>query len=131
MAMIDTVDRIFARLLWVTPQPEARASEPGAKGGAEAPASRAFGLALLISGLRCTLQYVILPVVLPLIGVLSGLSLPLVILLDAVALTMLVRSLRYYWRTRHPRRFDMLPLAALILFIIFASLGYDIWQLLS
>jgi hypothetical protein len=129
--MIDTVDRIFTRLLWVTPQPAAEAPASDEDDLTEAPASRAFGIALLISGLRCTLQYVILPVVLPLIGVLSGLSLPLVILLDAVALTMLVRSLRYYWRTRHPRRFDMLPLAALILFIIVASLGYDLWQLLS
>lgn len=131
MAMVDTIDRIFARLLRVTPQPVPEAPAQSAGGEAAAPAARAFGFALLISGLRCTLQYVMLPVVLPLIGVLSGLSLPLVLLLDGVALTMLVRSLRYYWRTLHPRRFDMLPLAALILFIILGSLSYDLWQLLN
>lgn len=130
MTLIDTVDRVFARLLWVTPQPEVLL-ETEVDEGAEAPASRSFGLALLISGLRCTLQYVVLPVALPLVGVASGLALPLVILLDVLALVLLVRSLRFFWRTRHPRRFDMLPLSAVILLIILGSLGFDLWQLLS
>ncbi|MCU0495623.1 MAG: hypothetical protein MUD01_28895 [Chloroflexaceae bacterium] len=131
MATIDTVDRIFARVLRVTPQPEVALPEHGGVAQADSRASRAFSLSLLISALRCTLQYVILPVVLPLIGVMSDLSLPLVIVLDVVALLLLVRSLRYYWRTRHPRRFDMLPLSGLILLIILGSLGYDLWLFFS
>ncbi|NTU85362.1 MAG: hypothetical protein HGA45_39425 [Chloroflexales bacterium] len=136
MTMADTLDKMFVRLLRVTPQPVASVVEDDADAERadhddEAPAARAFGLALVISGLRCTLQYVVLPVILPLIGVMSDLSLPLVILLDGLALVMLVRSLRYYWRTLHPRRFDMLPLSGLILFIILGSLGYDLWQLLN
>lgn len=125
--MTDTVDRVFARLLRVPPVPEQRELSAAE----DAPATRAFGLSLLISGLRCTLQYLVLPVVLPLIGLAGSFSLPLVILLDALALFLLVRSLRFFWRTRHPRRFDMLPLAAVILLIILGSLGYDLWLLLA
>lgn len=131
MTMLDTVDRIFTRLLRVTPQPGLDVPAPGDEVGTGGPATRAFGVALLISGLRCTLQYVILPIILPLIGVVSDLALPLVIMLDGLALVLLVRSLRFYWRTRHPRRFDMLPLSGLILIIILGSLSYDIWQLLN
>lgn len=127
LAVIDTVDRAFARLLRVTPLPQGH----DVTQGASAPATRAFGLSLLISGLRCTLQYLVLPVVLPLIGLAGNFSLPLVILLDALALFLLTRSLRFFWRTRHPRRFDMLPLAAVILLIILGSLGYDLWLLLA
>lgn len=127
MAVIDTVDRAFARLLRVAPLPEER--EVAEK--EDAPATRAFGLSLLISGLRCTQQYIVLPVMLPLIGLAGSFSLPLVILLDALALFLLVRSLRFFWRTRHPRRFDMLPLAGVILLIILGSLSYDLWLLLA
>ncbi|MGB9633946.1 MAG: hypothetical protein ACPL8I_11495 [Chloroflexaceae bacterium] len=134
MAMIDTVDRFFARLLRVPlpPQAVAETCDAGVEGEVDsAPATRAFGLSLLISGLRCTLQYIILPVVLPLIGFATDLALPLVILLDLVALTLLVRSLRYFWAVRHPRRFDMLPLSAVILLIILLSLGFDLWRLVA
>jgi hypothetical protein len=65
-----------------------------------------------------------------LIGLTTDISLPLVIILDLLAIAMLVRSLRYFWQTRHPRRFDMLPLSGVILFIILFSLGFDLWQLL-
>ncbi|MFV9504747.1 MAG: hypothetical protein AB4911_09300 [Oscillochloridaceae bacterium umkhey_bin13] len=141
MAMLDTVDRVFARLLWVTlPPPPPPVVEPLVVTGeaddevedvSAAPATRAFSFSLLISALRCTLQYVILPVVLPLIGLTGLFSLPLLILLDLVALSLLVSSLRYFWRTRHPRRFDMLPLSFVILVIILGSLGFDLWQLFA
>jgi hypothetical protein len=127
MAVIDTVDRVFARLLRV-PLPLEQADVSAAE---EGPATRAFGLSLLLSGLRCTLQYIVLPVLLPLIGLAGNFSLPLVILLDALALVLLVRSMRFFWRTRHPRRFDMLPIAAVVLLIILGSLGYDLWLLLA
>lgn len=123
MTVSDTLDRIFFRILCVQPQ-SADAAET-------APAQeRAVGLALLISGTRCILQYVVLPVLLPLIGLAGSFSLGIVIVLDLIALGLLVSSLRYFWRSRHPRRFDILPLAGLILLIILGSLAYDIWHVL-
>lgn len=140
-AITETLDRVFDRLLFLPPQspiPEP-VDEPAAVDEVTeledvppvSPGERTFSLSLFISATRCTLQYVLLPVVLPLIGLTTDISLPLVILLDLLAITMLVRSLRYFWQTRHPRRFDMLPLSSVILFIILFSLGFDIWQLLS
>lgn len=134
MSMMETVDRVFARLLWVQLPPPPIAHDDEEEPEVEvdsAPAARAFSLSLLISGIRCTLQYMVLPVVLPLIGLTTGASLPLVILLDILAIVLLVRSLRYFWRTRHPRRFDMLPLTGVIFALVFGSLGFDIWQLLQ
>jgi hypothetical protein len=112
------------RLLRVTPRP----IDPEAANPSE-PEERALGLAIIISGLRCTLQYVILPVVLPLIGLWSGLSLGIVLLFDLLAIGLLVSSLRYFWRVQHPRRFDILPLCAAILLLILGSLAFDLWTL--
>lgn len=140
-AITETLDRVFDRLLLLPPQPALPApttetadeahEEELDKAPPATPGERAFSISLFISATRCTLQYVLLPIVLPLIGLTTDISLPLVILLDLLAITMLVRSLRYFWQTRHPRRFDMLPLSLVILFIIFFSLGFDIWQLLT
>lgn len=124
MATLDMVDRLFARALWVQ-LPADDETEAAASGAGE----RAIGISLAISGLRCVIQYVALPLILPLIGLTGIFSLPLVILLDLLALALLVRSLRFFWRTRHPRRFDMLPLSGAILLVILGSLAYDLWQL--
>ncbi|WP_322493761.1 hypothetical protein [Chloroflexus sp.] len=140
-AITETLDRMFDRLLLLPPQPALPAPPTETVDEAQeeelndappaTPGERAFSISLFISATRCTLQYVLLPMVLPLIGLATNISLPLVILLDLLAITMLVRSLRYFWQTRHPRRFDMLPLSLVILFIIFFSLGFDIWQLIA
>jgi xanthine/uracil permease len=108
MALADAVDRVMARVLFVTPPPPADEEVMPE----EAKEGRTIGLALVISGVRCTLQYLILPVVLPLIGLASGFS-----LIIAMA--------------RHPHRFDMLPLSAAILAVIVGSFAYDVWRLIS
>lgn len=137
-AFTDTLDRVFDRLLFLSPPPSStevplndEVSDEEAEEVPATPGERAFSFSLFISATRCMLQYVLLPVVLPLIGLTTDISLPLVIVLDLLAITMLVRSLRYFWQTRHPRRFDMLPLSSVILFIILFSLGFDVWQLLT
>jgi MFS-type transporter involved in bile tolerance (Atg22 family) len=127
MALADAVDRVMARVLFVTPPPPADEEVMPE----EAKEGRTIGLALVISGVRCTLQYLILPVVLPLIGLASGFSLIIAMALDLVALWLLISGLRYFWRTRHPHRFDMLPLSAAILAVIVGSFVYDVWRLIS
>jgi hypothetical protein len=96
MALADAVDRVMARVLFVTPPPPADEEVMPE----EAKEGRTIGLALVISGVRCTLQYLILPVVLPLIGLASGFSLIIAMALDLVALWLLISGLRYLWQTR-------------------------------
>lgn len=126
MDLASSLDRVMLRVLRVTPQP----IDPDTANPSE-PEQRALGLALVISGLRCTLQYVILPVVLPLIGLWSGLSLAIVVLFDLLAIGLLISSLRYFWRVQHPRRFDILPLSGAIFLLVAGSLAFDLWTLMQ
>lgn len=77
-------------------------------------AQRALGFGIVISAVRCTLQYVVLPFVLPWIGVAASIPPWLTLGLSAVALASLARNVRILWRTRHARRWSYLFTAGVI-----------------
>ena len=106
-------DRVLERLLFVSPNcsPSGNTA-PVPRGG------NVFGLPLLISAMRCILQYVLLPFVLPVLGVIGGAPVWLGLSLNVVAFVSLISSLRRVFRARHPRRYSYLPLAALMLFAV-------------
>lgn len=79
-----------------------------------APAQRALTFGILVSALRCTLQYVVLPFVLPWIGVAAAIPPWVTLLLSAIALGSLARNVRIMWRVRHARRWSYLALAAMV-----------------
>ena len=90
-----------------------------AVGAIPAPVERAFTFAILLSALRCTVQYVVLPFVLPWVGVVAAIPPWVTLGLSLVALLSLVRSVRHLWRLRHAQRWSYLALA----FIVLAALA--------
>jgi hypothetical protein len=117
---LKTIDRAAARLLRVQPQPVVR-REPLATAGA-----RPFETPLLLAGVRCILRYVVLPLVLPLlgiatgatIGIVTGAALALLLTLDVIAVVAIVATLRRLWRLQHPRRWQYLPLALALTLLV-------------
>jgi ABC-type iron transport system FetAB permease component len=77
-------------------------------------AQRALTFGLALSALRCTVQYVVLPFILPWIGVASAIPPWLTLALGVLALGALARNVRYLWRLRHARRWSYLLLAAVV-----------------
>jgi ABC-type iron transport system FetAB permease component len=107
--------------------PEVSSVVTGAQRGTPAPlpasAQRAINFALLLSALRCTVQYIVLPFVLPWIGVATSIPPWVTLILGALALASLARNVRTLWRTRHARRWSYLftalaVAAALLLFTV-------------
>ncbi len=96
------------------------------------PAQRALTFGLMFSALRCTIQYVLLPFVLPWIGVAASIPPWVMLVLGGIALASLARNVRYLWRLHHARRWSYLALAsvvatALVLFMVMdlrAFLGF-------
>jgi hypothetical protein len=100
-------------------------SGPAERHASPAP-QRALNIALLISATRCTLQYIVLPVLLPLAGLASDASIGVMLLLDAMALGSIGYSLWRLWHTRHPQRWRFAPLAALMVLVILVFLAVDL-----
>lgn len=78
-------------------------------------AQRALTFGLLLSAVRCTTQYVLLPFVLPWIGVTAAIPPWVTLALGALALAALARNVRALWRLHHPRRWSYLLLALVVI----------------
>jgi hypothetical protein len=103
-------------------QPELTTLPPGA--------DRGFTFAILLSALRCTAQYVLLPFVLPWLGVAASIPPWLTLALSAIALISLTRNLRYLWRMRYSRRWSYLGLALVVGIGLLIFVGVDLSALL-
>src|SRR5436305_8485541 len=77
-------------------------------------AQRALTFGLLLSALRCTVQYVLLPFVLPWIGIAASVPPWVTLGLSGLALVSLFRNGRKLWRLHHARRWSYLALAAIV-----------------
>jgi hypothetical protein len=87
--------------------------------GARAEAQRAFNLSIIVSGIRCTLAYVVLPFVTPFIGLAPGVGPALGIAIAVVAIAANLVSMRRFWRARHPWRRPITALhVAVIAFMV-------------
>lgn len=94
-------------------------------------AQRALTFSLLLSAVRCTVQYVLLPFVLPWIGVAWSIPPWLTLVLGGVALASLARNVRALWRVRHARRWSYLGIAGLVGIALVLFMAVDLRALLG
>ena len=94
-------------------------------------AQRALTLGLLLSALRCTVQYVLLPFVLPWIGVAASIPPWVALVLGGLALASLTRNVRYLWRLHHARRWSYLALALVVAAALVIFMTVDLRSLLG
>jgi hypothetical protein len=114
---------VIGRLLFVDVAPTAAQGErPNADGRGE----RAFGFSLVFSGIRCILQYAILPFVLPILGVTMDAAAPISLTINLVAIVLIIYSLRRFWKIGYRHRLRYLPVAVTALVLLTAFIVLDI-----
>ena len=86
--------------------------DPGGVTSAEARA--AFRTSLLVSTVRCLLTYIVLPFVVPAIGLAAGVGPAVGIVISVIALYFLVGSMRRFWRVHHKKRWHYTVLALMV-----------------
>lgn len=120
-------DNVMARLLFVHSGAAAVAvgDEETVKRGAE----NALTLSLIFSGARCILQYALLPFLLPIIGIAAEATLPILLLINLVAMVSIFFSLRRFWTIGYAHRWRYLVVAAAALVLLVAFTVYDISKL--
>lgn len=121
---LNSLDKVVARLLFVTPQSEVYTEERPQQ------AENAFSFALLFSGVRCIIMYVILPFVLPIIGLAGDFGAWLDIVINLVAIGAIIYSLRRFWTINYNRKWQYFPVAIAALFLLIAFIALDLNTLL-
>jgi len=83
-------------------------------------ASRVFSLSLVISGTRCLLTYIVLPWVLPLLGLAKGVGPAVSLAVGLVAIAFNVLSIQRFQRSGHRWRVPLIALNSTVIgFLVF------------
>jgi len=94
-----------------------------------ADAQRLFSVAMVISGLRCLLSYIVLPFLAPALGAATGVEPYLGIPISIVALVFDIRGMRRFWIADHRYRWPMTAIYLAVMGLVTALLVSDIHHL--
>ncbi len=118
----STADRLMRRMLRV---PEERKPVP------ESDTHRIFGLSIVLSATRCLLSYIVLPIVLPFLGLARGVGPWLGIPIGVLALTFDYLGIRRFWLADHHQRWLFSAIYAVVGTMVLALLIIDIVDLVG
>ncbi len=125
--MNSRADHIMSRLLLISsPADAAPKSNPAAQ---TRRAENALTLSLMFSGLRCILQYVLLPFLLPIVGIAADATIPILLLINLMAMASIFFSLRRFWTIGYKHRWGYLAVALAALTLLLAFTLYDLMKL--
>ncbi len=106
-------------------------TESAVEAQAQAPAERAFRVSVIVSGIRCTLAYVVLPFMTPLLGLAPGIGPALGLPIGLVAIVANVMSARRFWILRHPWRRPVTVIHALVVAFLLVMITSDVSTLVG
>ena len=87
-----------------------------------AEARSAFQKSLLFTTCRCLLMYIILPFVLPAVGIARGVGPVIGLTIGILAMVSITYSIRRFWRADHPKRWHYTIFGTVILgFLVYLS----------
>jgi ABC-type iron transport system FetAB permease component len=122
--MTNKLDRTIARVLFVDPP----AATPNAD---DQGSENLMGFSLAVSAFRCTLQYIVLPFLLPVIGMAAGWALGLTMVVNIAAVVALIMSLRRMWATNYAHKWRYFAIAMPALLVLLAFFVLDVVTLLG
>ena len=96
-----------------------------------AAAERVFSTSILISATRCLLTYIVLPFLIPIMGIAAGVTPFVGVVLGTVAIVANVASVRRFWRAEHRYRWYYLGLAGVIVSALVWLIVVDLLEILG
>ncbi len=97
----------------------------------ESETHRIFGTSILLSATRCLLSYIVLPILLPLLGLAKGVGPIVGIPVGVLALTFDVLGIRRFWLADHHQKWLFSAIYAVVGTMVFALVVVDIVDLFS
>jgi len=97
----------------------------------ESDTHRIFGVSIVLSATRCLLSYIVLPIVLPVLGLAKGFGPWLGIPIGVLALTFDFLGIRRFWLADHHQRWLFSAIYAVVGTMVLALLIIDIVDLVG
>ena len=116
LAERPAADRFMRRLLRVDSAGPATATA----------ARRAFQTSVLVAAVRCLLTYIVLPFVLPFIGLAAGVTPVVGAVIGMIAVGCIISSMRRFWRADHRARWGYTAFGGTIALFLIAVVIRDI-----
>lgn len=118
-------DRFMRRLLRVDKQPVDRSART------EREAHRSFRTSMIVSGIRCIVAYLLIPILVPVMGFAGVLAAPIGIALCLVAYATGIYSLRKFWGSNHRSRWMYTGFIAVVFVILTIMIAADISRMVG
>ncbi len=94
-------------------------------------AESGFSRSIVISGIRCTLTYVVLPFIAPWIGLAPGVGPVVGLIIGTIAILANLFSIRRFWRADHRWKVQATVLHVAVLILLTILMVLDIGQLVG
>ena len=104
---------------------------PDGPPASERAAQKAFSTSILVSATRCVLTYVVLPIVIPILGIAKGVGPVIGIPIAVAAVVCNVFTIRRFFAADHRWRWAYTALALAIITLLFVTMAKDLVDLLG
>ena len=89
-------------------------------------ARRSTTAAIVVSGIRCIITYLLIPVLAPVIGISHAASAPVTIALSVLAIVMGITGVRRFWMADHRARWAYTTFIAVIVALLIVGIVLDV-----
>lgn len=94
-------------------------------------ARRSTTAAIVVSGIRCIITYLLIPILAPVIGITDAASAPVTMALSALAIVMGISGVRRFWIADHRARWVYTGFIAVIVVLLVVGIVLDLAAMLS
>lgn len=94
-------------------------------------ARRSTTAAIVVSGIRCTLTYLLIPLLAPFVGILDTFDAPISIVLSATAMAMGIAGVRRFWIADHRSRWAYTVFIGVVLVLLTVAIGIDVSMIVA
>jgi O-antigen/teichoic acid export membrane protein len=84
---------------------------------------------IIISGIRCVITYLLVPIVTPFIGFMGTVAAPVSIALSVLAIVLGYNSMRRFWLADHRLRWRYTAFITVVWVLLIVGIGFDVVQL--
>jgi O-antigen/teichoic acid export membrane protein len=87
--------------------------------------------AIVVSGIRCIITYLLIPILAPIVGLSGAASAPITIALSVVAIYMGVSGVRRFWIADHRARWAYTAFIGVVVVLLLIGIAVDLRTILS